>query len=84
MLSPKVEPGNDGEESAWYSPPRISLVLLALRLRHLVDLLLLIQRVLPRSRIDEQEETTNNGEDLEEIVLGEVLVWVCVVELSQN
>lgn len=50
-------------------------------LKHLVHLLLFIQRVLARSRVDEQEEATNDGEDLEEIVLGEVLVWVCVVEL---
>ena len=52
------------------------------RIYYLVDLLLLIQRVLSRSRVDEQEETTNDGENLEEIVLGEVLVWVCVVELE--
>ena len=48
----------------------------------LVDLLLLVDTELPGTAIDEQQETTNNGEDLEEVVLGEVLVRVVLVELD--
>jgi hypothetical protein len=33
------------------------------------------------SHVDEQEKTADNGEDLEEVVLGEVLVRVVLVEL---
>lgn len=48
---------------------------------NLVDLLLLVEAELARSAVNEQEETADDGEDLEEVVLGEVLVGVCVVEL---
>jgi hypothetical protein len=64
---------------------------------HLVDLLLLVDRELSRTHVDQQEETTaaqmlagachgrnsvdlHNGEDLEEIVLGKVLVRVMRVQ----
>jgi hypothetical protein len=33
------------------------------------------------SHVDEQEKTADNGENLEEVVLGEVLVGVVLVEL---
>ena len=47
----------------------------------LVHLFLLIETDLARSSVDEKEETTDNGEDLEKVVLGKVLVGVSVVEL---
>jgi hypothetical protein len=47
----------------------------------LVDLLLLVDGELAGAAVDEQQETTDNGEDLEEVVLGEVLVGVVFVEL---
>ncbi len=47
----------------------------------LIDLLLLIDTVLSWSTVDEEQKATDNGQDLEEIVLGEVLVWVRLVEL---
>jgi hypothetical protein len=49
---------------------------------HLVDLLLLIDTELARAAVDQQEETANNGQDLEEVVLGEILVRVGLVELN--
>lgn len=51
------------------------------QLGRLVDLLLLINTELTRATVDQQEQTTNDREDLEEIVLGKVLVWVVLVEL---
>ena len=48
---------------------------------HLVHLLLLVEAVLTGSHVDEQEKAADNGEDLEEVVLGEVLVGVVLVEL---
>ena len=48
---------------------------------HLVHLLLLVEAVLTGSHVDEQEKTADNGENLEEVVLGEVLVGVVLVEL---
>lgn len=47
----------------------------------LVDLLLLIDAVLAWSTVDQEEKSTDDGEDLEEIVLGEILVGVVLVEL---
>lgn len=49
--------------------------------RALVDLLLLVNAELARAAVDQQEKATNNGENLEEIVLGEILVGVLLVEL---
>uniref|UniRef100_A0A1Y1LG74 Uncharacterized protein n=1 Tax=Photinus pyralis TaxID=7054 RepID=A0A1Y1LG74_PHOPY len=49
-------------------------------LGRLVDLLLLINTELTRATVDQQEQTTDDREDLEEIVLGKVLVWVVLVE----
>ena len=51
------------------------------RRRRLVHLLLLVEAVLTGSHVDEQEKTADNGENLEEVVLGEVLVGVVLVEL---
>ena len=48
---------------------------------HLVHLLLLIEADLAGTHVDEEEQTANNGEDLEEVVLGEVLVRVVLVKL---
>jgi hypothetical protein len=58
----------------------VSLALSATRSR-LINLLLLVDAVLSWTAVDEEEEAADNGQDLEEVVLGEVLVWVCVVEL---
>lgn len=50
--------------------------------RCLIHLLLLIDRVFSWSAIHKKEETTDDGEDLEEIVFGEVLVGVVLMELE--
>lgn len=42
----------------------------------LIHLLLLIDGELAGAAVDKEEKTTDDGEDLEEIVLGEVLVGV--------
>lgn len=47
----------------------------------LVNLLLLVDTELTRTHVDQEEKTTNDREDLEEIVLSEVLVRVVVVQL---
>lgn len=47
----------------------------------LVDLLLLVNTELARTAVNEQQKATNDGQDLEEVVLGEVLVGVVLVEL---
>jgi hypothetical protein len=48
----------------------------------LVYFLLLINAQLARSHIDQQQQSTHNAENLEEIVFGEVFVGVMGVELS--
>lgn len=59
------------------------LLLLALRvLSDLVNLLLLVETELARAAVDQQEESTDDGQDLEEVVLGKVLVGVVLVQLS--
>ena len=50
----------------------------------LVDLLLFVKGHLPRSHIDQKQETSNNGKDLEEVVFRKVLVWVVRVELKAD
>ena len=50
----------------------------------LVDLLLLVDAELPGAAVDQEEEATDDGEDLEEIVLGEVLVRVVLVQLHET
>ena len=62
------------------SPTEIRYFQIAL-LGRLVDLLLLVDTELTRAAVDEEQETTDDGEDLEEVVLGEVLVGVVLVEL---
>lgn len=47
----------------------------------LVYLLLLVDAELAGAAVDKKQETTNNRENLEEIVLGEILVGVMLVEL---
>jgi hypothetical protein len=59
-------------------------VLAPLKLRRLVDLLLLVDAELAGAAVDEQQEATNDGEDLEEVVLGEVLVGVVLVKLRET
>jgi uncharacterized membrane protein YciS (DUF1049 family) len=48
---------------------------------HLVDLLLFVNTELPGTAVNKQEKTADNGQDLEEVVFGEVLVRVMLVEL---
>lgn len=50
---------------------------------HLVDLLLLVDTELSRTHVDQEEKTTDNRQDLEEIVLSKVLVGVIVMKLYQ-
>ena len=47
----------------------------------LVNLLLLVDTELSGTAVDEQEETADDRKNLEEIVLGEVLVGVVLVKL---
>ncbi len=53
-------------------------------LTSLVDFLLLVNAELAGAAVDEQQETTDNGQDLEKVVLGKVLVGVVLVELSRE
>jgi hypothetical protein len=53
------------------------------RVNGLVDLLLLVDAELARAAVDEQEKAADDGEDLEEVVLGEVLVGVVLMELRE-
>lgn len=50
----------------------------------LVNLLLLVDAELAGAAVDEQEQTTDNRKNLEEVVLGKVLVRVVGVELGFN
>lgn len=47
-----------------------------------VDLFLLIDAIFARSTIYQQQEPPDNGEDLEEVVLGKVLVGVVLMKLD--
>jgi hypothetical protein len=47
----------------------------------LVDLLLLINAVLPRSAVDQEQKTTDDGQDLEKVVLGKILMWMRFMKL---
>ena len=51
------------------------------RARCLVNLLLLVDTELARTAVDQEKETADDGEDLEEVVLGKVLVGMMVMEL---
>jgi hypothetical protein len=53
------------------------------RVNGLVDLLLLVDAELARAAVDEQEKAADDGEDLKEVVLGEVLVGVVLMELRE-
>jgi hypothetical protein len=48
----------------------------------LVDLLLLVDAVFSWTAVYEQQESANDGKDLEKVVLGKVLVGVVLVELE--
>ena len=50
----------------------------------LVDLFLLIDAIFARSTIYQQQEPPNDREDLEEVVLGKVLVGVVFMKLFRN
>lgn len=60
-----------------FNRPRFSISCLL----SLIDLLLLVNAVFAWSAVYQEEETSYDGEDLEEVVLGEVFVWVVFVEL---
>lgn len=63
----------------------MALLLLGARGRAcLVDLLLLVDGELAGAGVDEEEQTTDDGEDLEEVVLGKVLLGVVLVELERG
>lgn len=47
----------------------------------LIHLLLLIQAVFARPAVDKQEQTSDDRQDLEEVVFGKVLVGVVLVKL---
>jgi hypothetical protein len=49
-----------------------------------IYLLLLIDAIFARSTIDQQKESTNNRENLEEVVLGKVFVGVVLMKLDKN
>jgi hypothetical protein len=48
----------------------------------LVNLLLLVEADLAGTHVDKEEQAADDGEDLEEVVLGEILVGVVLVELQ--
>jgi hypothetical protein len=50
----------------------------------LIYLLLLVNAVFARSAIDQQQESTNNREDLEEIVFGKIFVGVVLMKLGKH
>jgi hypothetical protein len=47
----------------------------------LIDLLLLINAELPGTAVDQEKQAADNRQDLEEVVLGKVLVRVVLVKL---
>jgi hypothetical protein len=47
----------------------------------LINLLLLVDTELAWAAVDQEQQTTDNGQNLEEIVLGKVLVGVVLVKL---
>nr|POE47779.1 hypothetical protein CFP56_01110 [Quercus suber] len=49
-----------------------------------IDLFLLVETDLSRTHVDEEEKAADNGQDLEEVVLREVLVRVMWVELTRQ
>ena len=51
---------------------------------HLIDLLLLVKRHLSWPHIDQQQQPSYNGEDLEEVVLREVLMRVVSMKLQSK
>lgn len=63
------------------TPMLICRVLRSNAMQCLVDLLLLVKADLTWSHIYQKQQTTNNGENLEKVVLGEVLQRVVWVEL---
>jgi hypothetical protein len=50
---------------------------------HLIHLLLLVHTELSRAHVDQQQKAAHNRQDLEEIVLGKVLLRVLVVQLYE-
>lgn len=60
--------------------PKTSFPLL---LSDLVNLLLFINAELARTTVDQKQKTSNNGQDLEKIVFGEILVGVVLVKLKK-
>jgi hypothetical protein len=50
----------------------------------LVDLLLFVDAELAGTAVDQQQQATDNGKNLEEVVLGEVLVGVVLVKLGES
>ena len=54
------------------------------QLASLVDLFLLVEADLAGAAVDEEQQTADDRQDLEEVVLGKVLVGVVFVELEDE
>lgn len=50
----------------------------------LVNLLLLVDAELARATVDQEKQTADDGQNLEEVVLGKVLVGVVLVKLGEE
>jgi hypothetical protein len=50
----------------------------------LVNLLLLIDAELARAAVDQEKQTADDGQNLEEVVLGKILVGVVLVKLREK
>lgn len=50
----------------------------------LVNLLLLVDAELARATVDQEKQTADDGQNLEEVVLGKVLVGVVLVKLREE
>ena len=84
IIASKAAPREDDsalETCGEKSNRRLKWPLLVSSSFHLVHLLLLVEADLAGTHVDEEEQTADNGEDLEEVVLGEVFVGVVLVEL---
>ncbi len=61
----------------------LPITISTLTLLHLVDLFLLVDAIFAGSTVDKQEESSNDGQDLEEVVFGKIFVRVVLMELER-
>jgi hypothetical protein len=59
----------------------VTLMGLCSLLAYLVDLLFFVDTVLAGTTVHQQEQSTNNREDLEEVILGKILVRMVLMKL---